>query len=495
MRSLLGQMPHSGRIGVQWGDSRVIGYVPQTLDFDKSLPITVGDFMAMATQRRPVFLGVSKARRAEIDRTLERLGLNGKRKAKLGSLSGGERQRVLLAQALIPEPALLVLDEPTTGLDLAGKQILQRTIVEFAKAGGTVVWINHDIAQVGEIADALTYIDRKVLARRCAARCARDGRGRASVPDADAARPQGGGVMSALFDIPRQFIIGLADDNIIHYTFSYAFVVNGFLCAFVIGPLLGGIGTMVVAKRMAFFSQAVGNAALTGVAIGVIIGESYTAPYMSMFSFCLLFGLVLNFARNRTKMSADTLIGVFLSISLAIGATALLWVSAKVNTHILDTVMFGSILTVDDTDMTVLLVTTLLTLVTALPLFNQMLLASLNPSLAHVRGVRVHLLEYVFVLLLTILTVACVKIVGAVLVEALLLIPAAAARNLNRSIRGFVWWSIAFSTVACLVGIYAPMRWDLPLPSGGAIILAAALIFVVTIVLRMALPRYREASL
>ena len=137
----------------------------------------------------------------------------------------------------------------------------------------------------------------------------------------------------------------------------------------------------------------------------------------------------------------------------------------------------------------------LLKQITALPLFNQMLLGSLNPSLAHVRGVRVHLLEYVFVLLLTILTVACVKIVGSVLVEALLLIPAAAARNLNRSIKGFVWWSIAFSTIACLTGIYAPMRWDLPLPSGGAIILAAALIFVVTLLLRMALPRYREASL
>ena len=157
--------------------------------------------------------------------------------------------------------------------------------------------------------------------------------------------------------------------------------------------------------------------------------------------------------------------------------------------------MFGSILTVDDTDMSVLLVATLLTAVTALPLFNRMLLASLNPSLAHVRGVRVHLLEYVFVVLLTILTVACVKIVGAVLVEALLLIPAAAARNLNRSIRGFVWWSIAFSTVSCIVGIYAPMRWDLPLPSGGAIILTAAMIFVVTMGIRMALPRFREAAL
>lgn len=300
--------------------------------------------------------------------------------------------------------------------------------------------------------------------------------------------------MESLYDIPRQFIIELANTGRLHYTFSYAFVVNGFLCAFVIGPLLGGIGTMVVAKRMAFFSQAVGNAALTGVAIGVIIGESYTAPYMSMFSFCLLFGLLLNFSRNRTKMSSDTLIGVFLSISLAIGATALLWVSARVNTHILDTVMFGSILTVNDTDISVLLGTTLLAAATALPLYNQMLLASMNPSLAQVRGVRVHLLEYVFVVLLTVLTVACVKIVGAVLVEALLLIPAAAARNLNRSIRGFVWWSIAFSTFSCLVGIYAPMRWDLPVPSGGAIILTAAAIFLLSMVVRMALPRYREAA-
>lgn len=301
--------------------------------------------------------------------------------------------------------------------------------------------------------------------------------------------------MSAFYDLLRQFIIGLADEGIIHYTFLYEFVVNGFLCALVIGPLLGGIGTMVVIKRMAFFSQAVGNAALTGVAIGVIIGESYTAPYMSMFSFCILFALFLNFSKNRTKMSSDTLIGVFLSISLAIGATALLWVSARVNTHILDTIMFGSILTVNDTDMNVLLVTTVITALVALPLYNQMLLASLNPSLAHVRGINVHLLEYVFVLLVTILTVACVKIVGAVLVEALLLIPAAASRNLNRSIRGFVLWSVIFSTASCLIGIYAPMRWDLPIPSGGAIILTAAIIFVVTMIIRMALPQYREASI
>lgn len=163
VRSLVGQMPHSGRISIEWQEGRTIGYVPQTLDFDKSLPITVADFMAMTCQRRPVFLGVSRAWRKPIEAVLDRMGLSGKLTAKLGSLSGGERQRVLFAQAMIPEPALLVLDEPMTGLDLAGKEILEGAIREFARAGGTVVWINHDIVQVNEIADALTYINRKVL--------------------------------------------------------------------------------------------------------------------------------------------------------------------------------------------------------------------------------------------------------------------------------------------------------------------------------------------
>ena len=163
IRSMLGQMPHSGNITIDWHDNRVVGYVPQLLEFDKTLPVTVRDFMGMTCQNRPIFLGVARSRRSQIEEVLDQVGMVGKSKSKLGSLSGGERQRVLFAQALIPEPALLVLDEPMTGLDLHGREILERAIVEFTSAGGTAVWINHDIAQVNEIADTLTYIDREVL--------------------------------------------------------------------------------------------------------------------------------------------------------------------------------------------------------------------------------------------------------------------------------------------------------------------------------------------
>jgi len=297
-----------------------------------------------------------------------------------------------------------------------------------------------------------------------------------------------------VYEAIRMYLMNMAFEGKMPLSFQYGFVINALLCAFFIGPVLGGVGTMVVTKRMAFFSQAIGNAAMTGVAIGVLLGESYTEPYVSMFGFCVLFGLVLNYTKGRTRISSDTLIGVFLSISLAVGASLLLFVSAKVNTHILEAVLFGSVLTVSDTDMNVLLVTTLAVVAIAIPLFNPLLLASFNPQLADVRGVKVQLVEYVFVLLITLLTVACLKIVGAVLVEALLLIPAAAARNLIRSMKGFVFLSIAISTVSCIVGVMIPMQFDLPVPSGGAIIMVAASIFILTTIIRIVVPRFREAQ-
>jgi zinc transport system permease protein len=144
--------------------------------------------------------------------------------------------------------------------------------------------------------------------------------------------------------------------------------------------------------------------------------------------------------------------------------------------------------------MNVLLVTTAAVIAVAIPLFNPLVLASFNPNLAKVRGVKVQLVEYVFVLMITLLTVACLKIVGAVLVEALLLIPAAAARNLIRSMRGFVFLSMIISTVSCIAGVMIPMQFDLPVPSGGAIIMVATVIFVLTMIIRITVSRFREAE-
>ncbi|MEM9209690.1 MAG: ATP-binding cassette domain-containing protein, partial [Pseudomonadota bacterium] len=104
VKCLLGQMPHSGRISIDWQDNRTTGYVPQSLDFDRNLPLTVLDLMTVIVQRRPVFTGLGRSAVSDVSRALEAVGMSAKRKTPLGALSGGERQRVLFAQALMPAP-------------------------------------------------------------------------------------------------------------------------------------------------------------------------------------------------------------------------------------------------------------------------------------------------------------------------------------------------------------------------------------------------------
>lgn len=287
----------------------------------------------------------------------------------------------------------------------------------------------------------------------------------------------------------RLLIQGWASSGYLPEALAYGFVVNALLAGLMIGPVLGGLGTLVVVKRFAFFSEAVGHAALTGVAIGILLGEPYTGPYGSLFGYCLLFGILLNYLRNRTGLSPDTLIGVFLSVSLALGASLLLMLAGKINVHILENVLFGSVLTVSGHDLVVLGIVGSLVLALALPLYNRIMLASFNPQLAAVRGVAVKSLDYLFVVLVTLVTVAAVKVIGAILVGALLVIPAAAARLVSQSLKGFFFTSVLIATFSTLIGILLPIVFDLPVPSGAAIILVAGSFFALAALARGLVPR------
>jgi zinc transport system ATP-binding protein len=141
------------------GTPGVIGYVPQTLDFDRTLPITVEDFLTLLTQSAPAFLGLRRVHRAAVDAALEAVGLAGKRHRALGKLSGGELKRLLLAQALTPRPALLVLDEPLNHLDGPGVGLAIELLQRLRAEGTTMICCHHDLAQVRTLADTVTGLN------------------------------------------------------------------------------------------------------------------------------------------------------------------------------------------------------------------------------------------------------------------------------------------------------------------------------------------------
>jgi len=162
VRTLLGQMPHSGSVRLEGEITTPLGYVPQLLDFDRNVPMTVNDVMALLGQRRPAFLGSSRAAKALRAAALARTGVAAMGAKPFGSLSGGQRQRVLLAQAISPVPWLLILDEPTAGIDEPGVRLVEALVAELHDRGVTILWINHDLEQVRRIAQSVTVINQRV---------------------------------------------------------------------------------------------------------------------------------------------------------------------------------------------------------------------------------------------------------------------------------------------------------------------------------------------
>jgi zinc transport system ATP-binding protein len=165
LAAILGQIAFAGRIVARWrGDGR-IGLVPQSFTVDRTLPVTVADFLALTRQRRPVCLGIAPATRRRVVELLGRVGLDGAEGKPLSVLSGGELRRVLLAHAIDPLPELLLLDEPASGLDEQAALRLERLLTALCREQGvTVLMVTHDVSQARRLADRVTVLARTVRA-------------------------------------------------------------------------------------------------------------------------------------------------------------------------------------------------------------------------------------------------------------------------------------------------------------------------------------------
>ena len=169
IRALLREIPFTGRIRHEDHQGRDIphlrtGYVPQTLDFDKDMPVTVEDFLASALTSRPVWLGKSKMVKEIVKEALALVKAEDLRLSLLGRLSGGELQRILLALALTPAPDLLVLDEPVSGVDQNGLALFLNTVLALrARHHLAILLVSHDLSLVEQYADYVVLLDKQVL--------------------------------------------------------------------------------------------------------------------------------------------------------------------------------------------------------------------------------------------------------------------------------------------------------------------------------------------
>ncbi|MFT3692181.1 MAG: metal ABC transporter permease [Kofleriaceae bacterium] len=285
--------------------------------------------------------------------------------------------------------------------------------------------------------------------------------------------------MSWLYD----WWISLAQALGLPEAFQYPFVARGVVAILILAPLLGGISHLVVARRLAFFSTTLGQAALTGLVIGVALGQALDETYIAILGFCLLVAVIMTFVRRNTTLPPDTVIGVFMAVTLGLGICLLVAATRRFNIHQIEAVMFGSVLTITDKDLILAIVLGAVVVGMLIVFYNVLLSDSLSPAVAKARGANTVLIEYAFVVLITVAITVSLKLIGALLVEAMVVVPAAAARNVARSARGYLGWSIVLALIAGLGGLFISTLWRVP--TGGAIVLTLSGLFFLTLTARI----------
>lgn len=240
-------------------------------------------------------------------------------------------------------------------------------------------------------------------------------------------------------------------------------------------PMTAMLGVHVLNFRMAFFSDAVGHSAFAGLALGLILAAP---PHTAALVFGVLVGLGIMAVQRRSGLSADASIGIVFSAVVAFGL-AVVSRAPGIGRQI-QQYLYGDILTITSAEIAVLAILLAVIVIFEILGWNRMLALALSPSLARVDGVSAGFWQYVFAGLLALVVMFCVRAVGVLLVTAMLIVPAAAARNLARDMRGMFWYSILVAASSGAAGLWLSAQEWLATASGATVILVACVWFAVS---------------
>ena len=256
------------------------------------------------------------------------------------------------------------------------------------------------------------------------------------------------------------------------------FMRNALLAILLMAPLFGLMSTMIVTGRMSFFSDALGHSAFTGIAIGCICGIA--APIWVAVIFSVVFALLFSYVRSRSNQAADTLIGVFSSAAVALGifiATMGGGSFTKYNKYLI-----GDILSISPNEIGLLAITLVAVVIFWVIYSNRMTLANIHPALASSRGVPVALTQTIFTVAIAVVVTLSISSVGLLILNSLLVLPAASARNVAKNLKQYHLFSVSFALAAGIFGLVASYFWGCS--AGAAISLMLTLIFSVTFAFR-----------
>ena len=254
---------------------------------------------------------------------------------------------------------------------------------------------------------------------------------------------------------------------------QYTFMKNAFLAILLVSPIFAIIGTMIVNKKMAFFSDALGHSALTGIAIGMLLGM--TNINISMIIFAVIFALLLNFIKSKTTYGADTIISVFSSIAIALGL-AILAQSGSFNKY--SSYLVGDILSISESEILYLFVAFILTFIFWYYLFNKINAVSLNSTLAKSKGINVKAMENIFAILIAVMVMISIRWVGILLINSLIILPAASSRNISMNMRSYHLFSIIFALFSGISGLI--ISYYTNIPTGPMIVIISGIIYFIT---------------
>lgn len=261
---------------------------------------------------------------------------------------------------------------------------------------------------------------------------------------------------------------------------QWNFMRNALLAILIMTPLFGLISTMIVTGKMSFFSDALGHSAFTGIAIGCICGIS--APLWVAVLFSIFFALLFSFVRSRSSHTADTLIGVFSSTAVALGifiATLGGGSFTKYNTYLI-----GDILSVTPGEIGMLFLVLLAVVAFWIVFSNKMTLTAVHPQLASSRGVSTATIQTVFTTVIAVVVTLAISWVGLLILNSLLVLPAAASRNIARNLKQYHGFSVLFAVIAGLSGLV--ISYYVGSSAGASICLVLAALFVLTFCFRKA---------